>query len=107
MPAQVVLQAHELIGTEVVAVAAHERDQATMFGTHRIDTAPAGEETLANQADHVEAVGPDLALNRGLHHSAFTKGFTLLTIRDWMPQLRCSKGLLRTSTTRLEDYLNQ
>ena len=56
---QVGQQPDLLLGFEVVAVAAHQRDQAAVLGPGRIDLSPAGQEVVVDEADHMEAVGDD------------------------------------------------
>jgi len=40
-------------------MAAHQRSQATVFGTNRVDFPPTGQEVVVDEPDHVEAVGHD------------------------------------------------
>src|SRR5690348_182531 len=42
-----------------MAVPAHEREEAAVLGAHRIDLAPASQEMVIDQPDHMEAVGHD------------------------------------------------
>ena len=48
-----------LIGLEVVAVPAHQRDQAAVFTAHRVDLSPASQEVVVDEADDVKPVGDD------------------------------------------------
>ena len=49
--AEILLQAHQLIRAQIVPMAAHEREQAAVFGAYRIEIAPASEKVLVDQAN--------------------------------------------------------
>ena len=83
---EVIGEAVLLVGREVVAMAAHEAEQAAVFGAGGIDLAPAGEEVVVDEADDVEAVGDDAgvgevfadqgAVGAGQVHANDLDGFT-------------------------------
>lgn len=59
MVAEISSQAKLLVGSEVVAMAAHQGKQSAIFGPSGIEIAPAGEEMMVDDADHMETVGDD------------------------------------------------
>ena len=61
---QVGQQFHLLIGLGVVAMTAHQLDQATMFGSHRVDLPPAGQEVVVDEPDDMETIGHDQGLGK-------------------------------------------
>jgi hypothetical protein len=59
MLSQVAGQSDLLLGAEVVAMPAHQRQQATILRSFGIQLSPAGQEVLIHQTDDMEAVGND------------------------------------------------
>ena len=47
---------------EIVAMAAHQREQAAVLTGHRVEVSPAGEELLIDETDNMEAIGDNLGL---------------------------------------------
>lgn len=67
---QVRSQAQLLFGLDVVAMAAHQRQQAAVPGTNGIDVAPAGQEVMVDEADDMEAIRHDAGIREVFaHHS--------------------------------------
>ena len=59
---QVRQQACFLLEFEVMAVAAHQGHEAAVLGADGVDLAPARQEVVVDETDHVEAVGHDQSL---------------------------------------------
>jgi hypothetical protein len=67
---QIGCQADFLLGFEIVAVAAHEAEQAAVLAGDRIDLPPGGQKMLIDEADDVEAVGDDTGVGEVLLHQS-------------------------------------
>ena len=52
-------QPYLLLGFEVMTMAPHQRHQSTVLRTGRVDLAPASQEVVVDETDHMEAVGDD------------------------------------------------
>jgi len=59
---------------EVMAMAAHERQQSPVLRAHRIDLSPAGQEVVVDETDHMEAVGHDYGLGEVFPDQAAVNG---------------------------------
>lgn len=66
MLSQVLAEPLLLIRFEIVAVAAHEREQAAVFAGRRVHFPPKGQEVVVDEANDVEAVGHNLGLGEVL-----------------------------------------
>jgi hypothetical protein len=60
------LQLDGLFRLEIVTMAAHQREQAAMFGSSGVDVPPAGQEVVIDEADDMEAIGDDPGLGEVL-----------------------------------------
>ena len=53
-----------LLRGQVMAVAAHEREQPAVLGADRIELLPASQEVMVHGADDMKAIGHDLCLRK-------------------------------------------
>src|SRR5436305_10776914 len=67
MLAEILLQAHQLIRTQIVPMATHEREQAAVFGAHRIEIAASKRESPDSSDESHESDRPQSARSADIY----------------------------------------
>ena len=62
IPVQLCLELAALLGLEVMAMTAHQRQQSAALRRHRVQFSPAVQAMLIDQPDDMEAIGNDFGL---------------------------------------------